>query len=97
MAAHLARIRISGFKSFADPVALDVLPGLTGLVGPNGCGKSNLAEALRWAMGEASAGTLRGDAMDGLAWFKTGGLWVTLKVVRAAPTKGFHVSRVTRI
>jgi ABC-type hemin transport system ATPase subunit len=40
-AAHLARIRIAGFKSFADPVALDVLPGLTGLVGPNGCGKSN--------------------------------------------------------
>jgi len=47
-AAHLACIRIAGFKSFADPVALDVLPGLTGLVGPNGCGKSNLAEALRW-------------------------------------------------
>jgi len=70
-AAHLARIRIAGFKSFADPVALDVLPGLTGLVGPNGCGKSNLAEALRWAMGEASARTLRGDAMDGLIFAGT--------------------------
>ncbi len=70
-AAHLARICIAGFKSFADPVALDVLPGLTGLVGPNGCGKSNLAEALRWAMGEASARTLRGDAMDGLIFAGT--------------------------
>jgi len=70
-AAHLARIRIAGFKSFADPVALDMLPGLTGLVGPNGCGKSNLAEALRWAMGEASARTLRGDAMDGLIFAGT--------------------------
>ncbi len=69
--AHLARIRIAGFKSFADPVALDVLPGLTGLVGPNGCGKSNLAEALRWAMGEASARTLRGDAVDGLIFAGT--------------------------
>jgi len=71
MAAHLARIRISGFKSFADPVALDVLPGLTGLVGPNGCGKSNLAEALRWAMGEGRAAALRGDAMDGLIFAGT--------------------------
>ncbi len=71
MAAHLARIRISGFKSFADPVTLDVLPGLTGLVGPNGCGKSNLAEALRWAMGEGRAAALRGDAMDGLIFAGT--------------------------
>jgi chromosome segregation protein len=70
-AAHLARIRIAGFKSFADPVALDVLPGLTGLVGPNVCGKSNLAEALRWAMGEASARALRGDAMNGLIFAGT--------------------------
>ena len=71
MAAHLARIRIAGFKSFADPVTLDVLPGLTGLVGPNGCGKSNLAEALRWAMGEGRAAALRGDAMDGLIFAGT--------------------------
>ncbi len=70
-AAHLAGIRISGFKSFADPVALDVLPGLTGVVGSNGCGKSNLAEALRWAMGKASARALRGDAMDGLIFAGT--------------------------
>ncbi len=55
-AAHLARIRIAGFKSFADPVALDVLPGLTGLVGPNGCGKSNVVDALRCVMGEGQRG-----------------------------------------
>ena len=51
MTARLAQLRLAGFKSFADPATLDVLPGLTGLVGPNGCGKSNLAEALRWANG----------------------------------------------
>ena len=46
------RLRLSGFKSFVDPVDLDILPGITGIVGPNGCGKSNLLEALRWVMGE---------------------------------------------
>ena len=46
------RLRIAGFKSFAEPVSVEILPGLTGIVGPNGCGKSNVVEALRWAMGE---------------------------------------------
>ena len=64
MTARLTRLRIAGFKSFAEPVSLDILPGLTGIVGPNGCGKSNVAEALRWAMGETSARSLRGDEMD---------------------------------
>jgi len=59
MAAHLARIRISGFKSFADPVALDVLPGITGLVGPNGCGKSNLAEGVSETWGATPRTGLR--------------------------------------
>jgi chromosome segregation protein len=61
---RLTRLRIAGFKSFAEPVSLDILPGLTGVVGPNGCGKSNVVEALRWAMGETSARSLRGGEMD---------------------------------
>lgn len=58
------RLRLVGFKSFAEAVDIALLPGLTGIVGPNGCGKSNLTEALRWAMGEGRAGGLRADAMD---------------------------------
>ena len=64
MTALLTRLRIAGFKSFAEPQALDILPGLTGIVGPNGCGKSNVVEALRWAMGETSVRSLRGGEMD---------------------------------
>jgi chromosome segregation protein len=45
--ACVSKLRIAGLKTFADPVALDVLPGLTGLVGPNGCGRSNVVDALR--------------------------------------------------
>ncbi|MCS6987872.1 MAG: AAA family ATPase [Sphingomonadaceae bacterium] len=52
-------LRLSGFKSFVEPVELAIRPGLTGIVGPNGCGKSNLLEALRWAMGEGSPRQLR--------------------------------------
>jgi chromosome segregation protein len=59
-----ARLRVVGFKSFADPVLIDIRSGLTGIVGPNGCGKSNVVEALRWAMGENSARSLRGGDMD---------------------------------
>ena len=58
------RLRIAGFKSFAEPTIVEILPGLTGIVGPNGCGKSNVVEALRWAMGENSARSLRGGEMD---------------------------------
>ncbi len=64
MPASFARLRIAGFKSFAEPVSVEILPGLTGIVGPNGCGKSNVVEALRWAMGESSAKSLRGADMD---------------------------------
>jgi chromosome segregation protein len=59
-----SRLRIAGFKSFAEPATVEILPGLTGIVGPNGCGKSNVVEALRWAMGESSARTMRGTEMD---------------------------------
>ena len=63
-ALEITRLRVSGFKSFSDPVELQLESGLTGIVGPNGCGKSNIVEALRWAMGEGSAKGLRGDGMD---------------------------------
>ena len=64
MPVAFSRLRIAGFKSFAEPQVVDILPGLTGVVGPNGCGKSNVVEALRWAMGETSARSLRGGEMD---------------------------------
>ena len=64
MPVSFTRLRIAGFKSFAEPAVVDILPGLTGVVGPNGCGKSNVVEALRWAMGENSARSLRGGEMD---------------------------------
>ncbi len=64
MGARFVRLGIAGFKSFAEPATVEILPGLTGIVGPNGCGKSNVAEALRWAMGEANARSLRGAEMD---------------------------------
>ncbi len=64
MTALLTRLRIAGFKSFAEPTTVDILPGLTGIIGPNGCGKSNVVEALRWAMGETSVRSLRGGEMD---------------------------------
>ncbi|MDP6707041.1 MAG: chromosome segregation protein SMC [Alphaproteobacteria bacterium] len=58
------KFRLSGFKSFVDSTEVTIEPGLTGVVGPNGCGKSNLVEALRWVMGETSAKQMRGGAMD---------------------------------
>ena len=61
---QVCRLRLVGFKSFVDATELAFEPGLTGIVGPNGCGKSNLVEALRWVMGETSARRLRGGEMD---------------------------------
>ena len=55
----LTALKITGFKSFVDPTEFLIEPGLTGVVGPNGCGKSNLVEALRWVMGESSHKSLR--------------------------------------
>ena len=62
--ANFSRLRLTGFKSFVDKTDLEISPGLTGIVGPNGCGKSNLVEALSWVMGETSAKRLRGSGMD---------------------------------
>src|SRR6516162_7715516 len=61
---HFQRLRLAGFKSFVEPTDLRIEPGLTGVVGPNGCGKSNLLEALRWVMGANSAKAMRGSGMD---------------------------------
>ena len=60
----LTRLRLLGFKSFVEPTDFLIEPGLTGVVGPNGCGKSNLVEALRWVMGETSHKSLRAADMD---------------------------------
>ena len=61
---QFTKLRLSGFKSFVDATELLIEPGMTGIVGPNGCGKSNLVEALRWVMGETSAKRMRGGEMD---------------------------------
>ncbi len=61
---QITRLRLLGFKSFVDPADLIIGPGLTGVVGPNGCGKSNLLEALRWVMGETSYKNMRASGMD---------------------------------
>ena len=60
----LTRLRLIGFKSFVEPTDFAIEPGLTGVVGPNGCGKSNLVEALRWVMGEASHKAMRAAGME---------------------------------
>ena len=60
----LTRLRLLGFKSFVEPTDFLIEPGLTGVVGPNGCGKSNLVEALRWVMGETSHKSMRAADMD---------------------------------
>ena len=64
-------VRLIGFKSFVEPTDFEVREGLTGIVGPNGCGKSNLLEALRWVMGATSAKALRGDGMDAVIFSGT--------------------------
>lgn len=61
---QIKRLRLTGFKSFVEPTELRIEPGLTGVVGPNGCGKSNLLEAIRWVMGESSPKSMRGGGMD---------------------------------
>ncbi|MBE9486089.1 MAG: AAA family ATPase, partial [Chloroflexi bacterium] len=60
----IKRLDIIGFKSFVDKVSLDFQQGITGVVGPNGCGKSNIVDAIRWAMGEQNARHLRGRVME---------------------------------
>ena len=61
-----SKLRLSSFKSFVEPIEIDIKDGLTGVVGPNGCGKSNLVEAIRWVMGEASYKSMRASSMEGV-------------------------------
>ncbi len=67
-----SRLRLHGFKSFSDETVLVMEPGLTGIVGPNGCGKSNLVEAMRWVMGESSYKAMRASGMDDVIFSGSG-------------------------
>src|SRR6201998_4237337 len=66
------RLRLTGLKSFGDSAEFRIEPGLTGIVGPNGCGKSNLVEAMRWVMGESSYKNMRGSGMDDVIFAGSG-------------------------
>jgi chromosome segregation protein len=99
---RIRRLKLSGFKSFVEPSELRVEPGLTGIVGPNGCGKSNLLEAIRWTMGEGSPKSLRGGGMDDVIFAGTATrpprdfAEVSILVEREAEGGGSEESEVTR-
>jgi len=67
------RLRLLGFKSFVEPTDIVIEPGMSGVVGPNGCGKSNLVEAVRWVMGESSYKSMRASGMDDVIFSGSGG------------------------
>ena len=69
---RFTKLRLNGFKSFVDPTDLVIHDGLTGVVGPNGCGKSNLLEAMRWVMGENRPSAMRGGGMEDVIFQRCG-------------------------
>jgi chromosome segregation protein len=99
---RIRRLKLSGFKSFVEAAELRIEPGLTGVVGPNGCGKSNLLEAIRWAMGESSPKSLRGGGMDDVIFAGTATrpqrdfAEVSILVEREATEEGGGESEVAR-
>ena len=101
------RLRLSGFKSFVEPTELFIESGLTAVIGPNGCGKSNLFDAMRWVMGETRPSSIRGSEMDDVIFSGTAGrparnvAEVTLFVDNAehkaaGPYAGFDTIEVSR-
>ena len=70
---RLSKLKLAGFKSFVDPTTVHLPSNLTGVVGPNGCGKSNVIDAVRWVMGEISAKHLRGNDMTDVIFNGSGG------------------------
>src|SRR5438067_5677161 len=99
---QIKRLKLSGFKSFVEPAELRIEPGLTGVVGPNGCGKSNLLEAIRWTMGESSPKSLRGGGMDDVIFAGTANrpprdfAEVSILIERNGDDEGAGESEVTR-
>jgi chromosome segregation protein len=101
------RLRLSGFKSFVEPTELFIEPGLTAVIGPNGCGKSNLFDAMRWVMGETRPSSVRGSEMDDVIFSGSAGrparnvAEVTLFVDNSehkagGPYAGFEMIEVSR-